>query len=302
LGVKSAEISGFFTYVEHFASQMALGPCPPATVCSVLDYQSAPYKHILICNGLSKPIEFPVDEVASDTTAISNMLHTSEKCIPFVIRNLASDWPSMKKWRDIAALSREYGHRLIPVEIGNMASGMSESIVCFRHFVEEYLTASTAKEIWSVQDATSDASQIAYLAQHPLLDQIPALYSDVEQNPCGVNPTNVNVWMGTGGTRTPLHFDSYDNLLVQVVGAKYVRLYAREHTSKLYVSKNKSYGLQGNMSDLNCEMEDFEKHPKAEDCPYQEVLLLPGDCLFIPSQHWHYVRSLSTSISVNYWF
>ncbi|KAL3918168.1 MAG: hypothetical protein SGILL_004366 [Bacillariaceae sp.] len=148
------------------------------------------------------------------------------------------------------------------------------------------------KEYWSLQDATSDTAQTAYLAQHPLLDQIPSLFLDVEDDPCGVNPTNVNVWMGTGGTRTPLHFDSYDNLLVQIVGAKYVRLYAREHTPKLYVSTNKSYGLQGNMSDLDCEMEDFTKHPLAKDCPYEEVLLLPGDCLFIPSQHWHYRKLL----------
>lgn len=27
-----------------------------------------------------------------------------------------------------------------------------------------------------------------------------------------------------------------------------------------------------------------------------------GDMLFIPSKHWHYVRSLSPSFSVNFWF
>ena len=104
------------------------------------------------------------------------------------------------------------------------------------------------------------------------------------------------------GTRTPLHFDSYDNLFVQLVGAKYVRLYDTDQTDKLYVSKDGNYGLQGNMSKVNCELEDFDSHPLAKTCQYTEVLLLPGDCLFIPSRHWHYVRSLSTSISINYWF
>lgn len=108
--------------------------------------------------------------------------------------------------------------------------------------------------------------------------------------------------MGTGGTRTPLHYDSYDNLLVQLVGAKYVRIYGKEETGKLYVSKVGTYGSQGNMSAVDCERENFEQHPLARDAKFQEVLLLPGDALFIPSRAWHYVRSLSSSVSVNYWW
>jgi len=113
--------------------------------------------------------------------------------------------------------------------------------------------------------------------------------------------------MGTGGTRTPLHFDSYDNLLVQIVGVKYVRLYDPKWTSKLYVknmqdSIDDKYASQGNMSSIECECEDYDKRPLAKEAEHTEVVLYPGDCLFIPSRHWHYVRSLTTSISVNYWF
>ena len=28
----------------------------------------------------------------------------------------------------------------------------------------------------------------------------------------------------------------------------------------------------------------------------------PDDALFIPHGHWHYVRSLETLLSVNFWF
>jgi lysine-specific demethylase 8 len=180
---------------------------------------------------------------------------------------------------------------------------MKEAVVPFRRFIAKYLSASAKKDCWSIDDAVTAANDsIAYLAQHPLLDQIPALCRDIDMNPCGVRPSNINIWMGTGGTRTPLHFDTYDNLLVQLVGAKYVRLYKKESSPQLYISKDKNYGGQGNMSELDCEREDFEKHPLSKDCNYTEVLLFPGDCLFIPSREWHYVRSLSTSVSVNYWF
>ena len=35
---------------------------------------------------------------------------------------------------------------------------------------------------------------------------------------------------------------------------------------------------------------------------YVEGVLGPGDMLFIPKSVWHYVRSLTTSVSVNFWF
>jgi len=302
LGLNRQELEGFVSYVETFASQMAHGPCPQAVTCTIPDFCDPELQELLACRGLCKPIEFPVNEIPCDGGQIEKMLASGSQT-SFVIRRMALEWPAVTKWRAMETLCREHGHRLIPIEVGSMRGGMQEAVVTFRHFIAKYLSASTKKDCWSLLDATNkDNSRIAYLAQHPLLDQIPALYADVERTPCGTKPTNVNLWVGTGGTRTPLHYDSYDNLFVQLVGAKYVRLYAREDTPKLYVSKDKSYGLQGNMSEVDCEMEDFDKHPMAKDCAFQEVLLLPGDCLFIPSRCWHYVRSLSTSVSINYWF
>jgi hypothetical protein len=183
---------------------------------------------------------------------------------------------------------------------------MKEELMTLRAFVSEYLVASNEKECWSLQDAVdTHQSKIAYLAQHPLIDQIPTLSNDLDMKPgpCGpLGPSHVYVWIGTGGTRTPLHFDSYANLFVQVVGVKYVRLYSHDETPKLHVSQKQSYSLQGNMSDVDCEQEDYKTFPLAKDVKYEEVLLLPGDALFIPARAWHYVRSLSTSVSVNYWF
>jgi len=65
--------------------------------------------------------------------------------------------------------------------------------------------------------------EVAYLAQHMLFDQIPSLQSDFEipeYTECG-GLEGVNAWLGTSGTVTPLHCDSYDNFLTQVVGFKY---------------------------------------------------------------------------------
>ncbi len=206
--------------------------------------------------------------------------------------------------RDLGWWAEHYGYRLIPIEVGSITSGMTERLLTVRQFIESYLEPSTCKGWWSLSD--SGMQNVAYLAQHTLMDQMPGLWEDVDvssPNLCGMDgPTQVNVWMGTGGTRTPLHFDSYDNWLIQLVGVKYVRIYPKNASKSLYVSQDSSYGLQGNMSCLDCELEDFEKHPLAEAIRYEEVVLFPGDCLFLPAGCWHYVRSLSTSISINFWF
>ena len=304
LGLDSKKIELHFGYVEHFASQMAFTPCPIAVECKIADYHCPRLKEMIINFALSKPILFPVEMIIENPSCIDG-IHTSiNQSNVCAVRGLASAWKAVKKWRGMDALAREFGHRLVPIEIGSMGtrSGMKESLVTFRSFVSTFLSPSATREFWSLENAIADTNNIAYLAQHPLLDQIIALKADIDTRPCGIQPTNINVWIGTGGTRTPLHFDSYDNLLVQIVGAKYVRLYDKNSSRQLYVSKNCSYGAQGNMSDVDCERENYEKHPLAKDCDYKEIVLLPGDCLFIPSHHWHYVRSLSTSISINYWF
>ena len=48
--------------------------------------------------------------------------------------------------------------------------------------------------------------------------------------------------------------------------------------------------------------EHLERYPRFVDAFYQECILEPGDCLFIPKGWWHYVQSLSVSASVSFWW
>ena len=145
------------------------------------------------------------------------------------------------------------------------------------------------------------------LAQHDLFLQIPSLkrfFKVPEYTQCSsTGVTNINCWLGTAGTVTSLHFDSYDNFLVQVAGYKYVRLYSPDQTPKLYVNRQgRGTSAQGNISRLRVEEPDFTRFPLAATAQYTECILGPGDMLFIPERHWHYVRSLTTSFSMNFWF
>ena len=103
---------------------------------------------------------------------------------------------------------------------------------------------------------------------------------------------------------TPLHYDSYDNLFVQVVGYKHVRLYPSSQHERLYPRPSGGTGLsaQGNVSDVDVEAPDLAQFPKFARAVGVEVTLGPGDALFIPAGYWHHVRSLSTAFSVSFWF
>lgn len=53
---------------------------------------------------------------------------------------------------------------------------------------------------------------------------------------------------------------------------------------------------------VEVENPDLRRFPEFAEAPYLDCVLQPGDVLFIPVQHWHYVRSLELSFSVSFWW
>lgn len=144
-------------------------------------------------------------------------------------------------------------------------------------------------------------SSLGYLAQHPLFDQIPALAADIrEPEYCCLGEDDspaVNAWFGPAGTVTPLHTDPHHNLLCQVVGSKYVRLYSAEDTPHLHPF---SQGLTTNSSQVDLDKPQ-DNESVAHLC-YRECLLQEGEMLYIPPRWMHYVKSLTISFSVSFWW
>lgn len=303
--------------------------------------------------GISVPrITFPVPTRASPPSMMAFESHMRQDGGrgdgPLVIKGALEHWPAMieRPWRSRGYLMRRTfgGRRLVPVEVGRSYTdeGWGQRILTFGVFLDEYLVRKGHGD-GEEGEAETPGAQIGYLAQHDLFAQIPALRNDIcvpdycyitpppplshiqkGRTPPPLSEPLLNAWLGPAGTVSPLHTDPYHNILCQVVGRKYVRLYSPDQTEKLYPRGMEQGGVvdMSNTSQVDrIEVEELatmdgfveagdkgqgqgeeEEFPLFRTASYQETILHEGECLYIPAGWWHYVRSLTVSFSVSFWW
>lgn len=290
-------------------------------------------QHLHIKRPRALQTEHSILRVSETYDVEAFQLHLDMTAAPIIIPRTFEHWPARKLWSDITYLKIRTigGNRLVPVEIGSSYTedSWSQKLMRFGDFIEQYLASQTSAET-------------GYLAQHDLFTQIPSLKNDISTpdfcftvppaatgaaaQTAGVNETIqltdplVNAWLGPAGTKTPLHTDAYHNILCQVVGYKFVRLYAPEETPRVYPDGVDASGINmsntsqvdirlvrprlwdGEVADEAAIRDIATRFPKFGEAKYQEAILGPGDCLYIPLGYWHYVESLTASFSVSFWW
>ncbi|KAF2138034.1 uncharacterized protein K452DRAFT_234879 [Aplosporella prunicola CBS 121167] len=272
---------------------------------------------------------------------------------PLVLTGALEHWPALSErpWSDPHYLLSKTlgGRRLVPIETGKhyMAAGWGQGLISFGEFMEEYVlielpdSDGEAAADESISSESSSGGKTGYLAQHDLFAQIPSLRADIAipdychtdappaPPPPFVNRVDkveepqLNAWFGPANTVSPVHTDPYHNIFAQVVGSKYVRLYAPSERENLYPRRNgQDIVPMENNSNIDIgeigkakpmDQREFdklekrrrvfeEKYPRFKNAKYVETVLGPGECLYIPIGWWHYVRSLSPSFSVSFWW
>jgi len=105
-------------------------------------------------------------------------------------------------------------------------------------------------------------------------------------------------WIGPAGTVTPLHCDYDDNIFAQIWGTKRIFLSPPHHDEFLYPREANAI-LFG--SPFDPEAPDFDQFPLARQATMIEVIVHPGDMLYVPAGWYHQVRALTFSLSSNRW-
>jgi hypothetical protein len=105
-------------------------------------------------------------------------------------------------------------------------------------------------------------------------------------------------WLGPAGTITPLHCDFDDNIFAQIWGTKRIFLSPPHHDELLYTWEANPL-LFG--SPFDPATPDFDKFPLARQAAMIEVIVNPGDMLYVPAGWYHQVSALTFSLSSNRW-
>jgi hypothetical protein len=212
---------------------------------------------------------------------------------PVVIPGMLEGSEAVRSWSPEYFAAR-YGDVRVQITAGR------EAFPDYERRFRESLRTVTMREL-AERLVTSEASNDFYLVarnnffDNPDLRELrDALHppDDIVDN-ADRRPGSAKLWLGPRGTVTPFHFDEHSILFTQVYGSKHFKLIPAFDHAYVY-ARDRYY------SEVNPEAVDHARYPLFARASVMDVVVEPGDGLFIPVGWWHWAKSRSVSISATF--
>ncbi|MCT7972555.1 cupin-like domain-containing protein [Laspinema olomoucense] len=215
---------------------------------------------------------------------------------PVILTGIMGNWQALSRWNP-EYLKQEYGEVAVEVQFNRESNPLFErekekhrQQMKMGEYVDLIVQGGKTNDYYMVPfNGNFDSPELK-----PLLKEV-EIFTDY------IDPSNqtacIFFWFGPEGTITPLHHDPCNVLLSQVYGKKRIRLISPNQKALLY-------NYVGVYSEVDLLNPDYEKYPRFKDVEIIEVILEPGEVIFLPVGWWHHVEALDISISVsftNFW-
>jgi hypothetical protein len=211
---------------------------------------------------------------------------------PVVLTDLARDWPAMTRWSP-QYLKEHFGHLQTEIQAERNADPKFEQnklehrrSMKVGDFVDQVLAGGVTNDYYLT--ANNEVLRRPEFAK--LLDDIGSMPAYCRQDEVA---RSVNFWFGPAGTNTPLHHDTLMLFHTQVVGRKRWRFISPLETPRVY----NHYSV---FSPIDIDNPDLARYPAFAGVKILDVVVEPGETVFLPLAWWHQVSGLDVSLSVSY--
>jgi lysine-specific demethylase 8 len=216
--------------------------------------------------------------------------HLAGATMPFIVTGLLDSWKAMRDWTP-AHFADRYRGMEVTAFLDLPAEGAPYAL---RN--ENHMRKMRFEDFVNLIGRNEKACYIHQLS----VGKVPELASETEFRqllPAGVKSEMLYFWLGSGGTRSGLHFDRFDNLNAQIYGRKSVFLVSPNQSGALY-----PFPDNVEKSQVDPDKPQLDRFPRFRDILPHTAVLASGEMLFLPRRWWHHFQSLEPSINVNCWY
>jgi len=213
---------------------------------------------------------------------------------PLFLRGIASDWPAVCLW------NQEYLKGACGPEIVEIMHGRDGAPTPDQTYAPCLRRQMLFSEFVDLVYSTARSNDFYLVARNRLFESGRATrlmddFGELSIVNTRSKPSDVKLWLGPAGTYTALHYDGRNNVLVQIIGTKTIRLYAPYYSEFMCQTAPWYAGIDPGQ-DNNALPPSAS--PTAPPCAVLQMG--PGDALFIPVGWWHAVIGHSVSLSLNF--